>query len=212
MDQRVPLDVARMTEQEATGGGPLPYAEQKRKRGRRSWFRWTLNGIGWLSRAPADWTGWKTIQGGAATLGNFYQRTRGERKRDRRFKTTEDRVFDLAGTAFAYGITIEELERRLAVRRRQTATLAYALFCLACLFLLAWVWVALRTVTGGGRIVLLLQFLPFCALFYLMSFYQALLNFQIRTRRAAGWRDYLSTEERFLPRSYFHPASCSRRF
>jgi len=74
------------------------------------------------------------------------------------------------------------------------------MFGLACLFVLAWVCVALRVVSDGGRVALLLQFLPFCALFYLMSFYQALLNFQIRTGRAAGWREYLSTEEGFLPR------------
>jgi hypothetical protein len=200
MDQRTPLDVAPMAEQEAAGGRPSPDDELPRQRRRRSWFRRTLNGVGWLSQAPADWMAWKTIQGGAATLGRLYQRTRVERKRDRRFKTKADRVFDLAGTAFAYGITIEELERRLGVRRRQTATLSYGSFGLACLFLLAWVCVALRTVSGGGRIILLLQFLPFCALFYLMSFDQALLNFQIRTGRAAGWRDYLSTEEGFLPR------------
>ena len=107
---------------------------------------------------------------------------------------------DVADLGAGTGISTEELERRLAVRRRQTALLSYVLFLMACAFVLAWARVALRTVSGGGRVVLLLQFLPFCVLFYLMSFYQALINFQIRTGRTANWREYLTTEDGFLPR------------
>lgn len=109
-------------------------------------------------------------------------------------------MFDLVATAFAYGISVAELERRLAARRRQTAALAYTMFGVGCFFVVAWVYVALRVENSGGRVALLLQFLPFCLLFYLMAFYQALLNFQIRTGKTAGWREYLSTEEEFFPR------------
>lgn len=167
---------------------------------RRSRFRRLVGGIGWLFQSPAEWLGWRSISEGAGAVRRLYRGTRAGQKRDRRFKAQENYRFDLAGTAFAYGISIAELERRLALRRRQTALLSYVLFLMACAFVLAWVWVALRTAGGGGRVVLLLQFLPFCALFYLMSFYQALLNFQIRTGRAANWREYLATEAGFLPR------------
>jgi hypothetical protein len=44
-----------------------------------------------------------------------------------------------------------------------------------------------------------LEFLPFCALFYLLAFYNALLNFQMRIGRAASWREYLATSEPFWP-------------
>jgi len=168
--------------------------------GRRSRFRRVLGSVGWLFQSPAEWLGWRSISEGAGAVQRLYRGTNTGQKRDRRFKTQENYSFDLVGTALAYGISIEELERRLAVRRRQTALLSYALFLMACAFVLAWVWVALRTISSGGRFVLLLQFLPFCALFYLMSFYQALLNFQIRTGRAANWRQYLTTETGFLPR------------
>jgi hypothetical protein len=167
---------------------------------RRSRFRRALGGVGWLFQSPTEWLGWRSISKGAGAVGRLYRRTRASQKRDRRFKTQENYTFDLVGTAFAYGISTEELERRLAARRRQTALLSYVLFLMACAFVLAWVWVALRTVNGGGRVVLLLQFLPFCVLFYLMSFYQALINFQIRTARTANWREYLTTEDGFLPR------------
>jgi hypothetical protein len=203
MGEEERLDVRLRTEGEPDSGGP------PRDRGddqhdtsprRRSRFRRALGGIGWLFQSPAEWLGWRSISAGADAVGRLYRGTRAGQKRDRRFKTQESYIFDLVGTAFAYGISPEELERRLAARRRQTAILSYALFLMACGFVLAWACVALRTISGGGRVVLLLQFLPFCILFYLMSFYQALINFQIRTGRAANWREYLTTEDGFLPR------------
>lgn len=180
-------------------GSPRDRGHDSRPR-RRSGFRRALGGIGWLSQSPREWLGWRSISAGAGTVGRLYRGTRADRKRDRRFKTQENYAFDLAGTAFAYGISPEELERRLAVRRRQTAVSSYVLFAMACAFVLAWTCVALRTISDGGRVVLLLQFLPFCFLFYLMSFYQALINYQIRTGRTANWREYLTTEDGFLPR------------
>lgn len=200
MDRQIPLEGREPSRGLPEGGRIAPEGTANSGRKRRSWFRRTLGGVAWLSAAPVDWMGWRTISGGAALLGRLYQRTRASRRRDSRFKMGEGRAFDVAATAFAHGITQEELERRLGARRRQTATLAYGMFGLACMFVLAWVCVALRTASDGGRVVLLLEFLPFCLLFYLMSFYQALINFQIRTGRAAGWREYLSTDGGFLPR------------
>jgi hypothetical protein len=171
-------------------------ARRERFRG----LRRTARGVGWLFASPGEWFGLRSIRAGASSIGQTYQDIRRPRERDRRFRTYEDRSFDLTATAFSYGITVEELERRLAARQRQTAMLAYGLFGLGCFLLAAWLWVAVRTVTDGGRAVLLIQFLPFVALFLLMSFYQALINFQIRTGRAATWLDYIFTEKEFLPR------------
>ena len=163
-------------------------------------LRRSARGVGWFLASPAEWFGIKSIRAGASSISQTYDDIRKPRSRDRRFKTQDNRVFDMVGTAFAYGITIEELERRFAARRRQTALLAYGLFGLGCILVLAWVSVAVRTVSDGGRTVLLLQFLPFLALFYLLSFYQALLNFQIRMGRAASWLEYIFAEKEFLPR------------
>jgi hypothetical protein len=44
------------------------------------------------------------------------------------------------------------------------------------------------------------EFLPFLSLFLLVAFYNALLNFQIRMRRSASWREFLLTDDGFLPR------------
>jgi hypothetical protein len=99
-----------------------------------------------------------------------------------------------------HGISLFELERRLKVRRRQTARIAYATFALGCIFLTAWICEALLSPWTAMRVVLAVEFLPFCALFFLLAFYNALLNFQIRIGRTASWREYLSTKEPFLPR------------
>jgi hypothetical protein len=121
-------------------------------------------------------------------------------QRDPRFRASEDGGYDLEATAFFHGISLFELERRLKVRRRQTARIAYATFTLGCIFLTTWVYEALASPWTAMRVVLAFEFLPFCALFFLLAFYNALLNFQIRIGRTASWREYLATDEPFWPR------------
>jgi hypothetical protein len=198
MDGREVRDRVTAPPEEIEGSGNGSDAVGKKQR--FSFVRRSARGVGWLFASPSEWFGMRSIRAGASNIGQNYRDIRAPRTRDRRFKTQDNRYFDAAGTAFAYGITIEELERRLAARRRQTALLAYGLFGLGCVLFLAWVFVAIRTVSDGGRVILLLQFLPFCALFFLMSFYQALVNFQIRTGRSASWLEYIFAEKEFLPR------------
>jgi hypothetical protein len=167
---------------------------------RLSWFRKTLGGIGWLAATPADWLGARSVSRGASQVGRLWSTARGAAVRDRRFKVEDCGVFDLKATAFSYGISVAALEARLASRRSQTAILAYALFGLASMFLAAWLWSALSAPLRGSRLIVALEFLPFCGLFYLLAFYNALINFQIRMGRTAGWSAYLNTSERFFPR------------
>jgi len=65
---------------------------------------------------------------------------------------------------------------------------------------MAWVCEALSSPWTAARIALALEFFPFCALFFLLAFYHALLNFQIRIGCAASWREYLATSAPFWPR------------
>jgi hypothetical protein len=167
---------------------------------RRSPLRRMFRGIGWLSAGPVDWTGRRGISRGASFIRDLVVALRLGSWRDPRFRTSEDGGFDVEATAFLHGISVFELQRRLAVRRRQTARIAYATFALGCIFLTAWVCEALSSPWTAGRIVLALEFLPFCALFFLLAFYNALLNFQLRIGRAASWREHLATREPFCPR------------
>jgi hypothetical protein len=87
----------------------------------------------------------------------------------------------------------------LAARQRQTARIAYAALALGCLFLAGWIWHALSSPLTATRIASALYFLPFCAVCFLLAFYNALLNFQIRSGRLASWREYLRTPDDFWP-------------
>lgn len=169
-------------------------------RNRRSIIRKALDGVGWLGAAPVQWMGVQNIRRGASFIGDLSGRIRTNSERDSRFKTAELGVFDLQATAFSYGISVNELERRLLARRKQTALAAYLMGGLGLAFLLAWFAKVLITPTIGARLLLAFDFLPLCVLFGLVGFYQALLNFQVRVGRTAGWREYLTTEHGFWPR------------
>ncbi|MBW4025696.1 MAG: hypothetical protein HIU92_21730, partial [Proteobacteria bacterium] len=121
MDEQERLGVRLRTDDEPSEEGPPRDDADNSTPRRRSRFRRALGGVGWLFQSPAEWLGWRSISNGADAVGRLYRGTRTGQKRDRRFKTQENYTFDLVGTAFAYGISAEELERRLAVRRRQTA-------------------------------------------------------------------------------------------
>jgi hypothetical protein len=168
--------------------------------GRRSIFGKTIRGAGRLAATPFLWIGPQRIVRSASLIGELAGAIRTGSRRDPRFKTEEDGEFDQAATAFSYGMSVMELEVRLARRRRQTARIAYVTFALALLFLVAWIWRALSSPWTVTRIGSALEFLPFCVLFFLLAFYNALLNFQIRIRRAASWREYLTTDQPFWPR------------
>lgn len=169
-------------------------------RKRRSVFGRLFRGVGWLAAAPIDWIGVHRIARSAslirATVVSLRTRPRG----DTRFKTEENGDFDLKTTAFRYRLLIPELQARLSARRRQTKLIAYASVALAWAFLLAWVWQAMSAPLTPARIASALNFLPFCVLFFLVAFYNALLNYQIRTGRMACWREYLLTGKPFWPR------------
>ena len=120
--------------------------------------------------------------------------------RDPRFKTEDEGDFDLRATAFSMGMTAGQLDRRLADRRRQTAMMAYLLGALGLIAFAGWCFKVISTPMATGRLVLAVDFLPLCALFLLLGFYQALVNYQIRVGRTAGWKEYLTTDQEFWPR------------
>ena len=119
---------------------------------------------------------------------------------DRRLKTNEDGAIDLKATAFSYGISVAELECRLRLRQAQTRRAAYATFGLGSLSLLLWLVGALQMRMSSARFFSALEFLPFCALFLLLAFQSAWMNWQLRTRRLGSAGAFLRTTDPFLPR------------
>jgi hypothetical protein len=132
-------------------------------------------------------------------IGDLVPASRSDASAKEQVFVDEDRTFDLRATAFSRGMTESALLHRLDDRRRQTARIAYGTFTLACLFLIGWLHAALHSPLALSRIMLALDFLPFCALFFLIAFYNALINFQIRSGRRATWREYLLADCGFLP-------------
>lgn len=184
-----------------TGSDRFPDRPTAKAKGRRGLIRKFFGGIGWLLLTPIGWAGTKSIWRGTSLIGDLSRTIRAKQTSAReRVFVDDDRRLDLQATASSSGMSVPQLQERLAARRRQTALIAYAMFSLAWLFLIAWIRSALASPFTISRVMLALDFLPFCALFFLIAFYNALVNFQIRTGRRASWREYLASDERFLPR------------
>jgi hypothetical protein len=116
-----------------------------------------------------------------------------------RIKTYSDGQIDLMATAFLCGMTEHVLLRRFAARRAETARSAYALFMLGSVFLCLWIWEALHMPFRISRIISAIEFLPFCAVFFLFAFRNAWTNWQLRTMRMGSPGAYLRTIDSFLP-------------
>ena len=163
-------------------------------------FRRTYRGAKWLAASPVHWMGVKSIRQGASFIGDLSARARARPVRDPRFKTENEGDFDLRATAFSMGMTVGQLEQRLADRRRQTAMMSYLLGVLGLVAFAGWFIKVISTPMAAGRLLLAVNFLPLGVLFMLLGFYQALVNYQIRTGRTADWREYLMTDQGFWPR------------
>ena len=110
-----------------------------------------------------------------------------------------DQHLDMAATALSHGLSVASLKERVIQRRRQTTRMAYLAFAGAWLIFVWWLWQALTTPWSAGRMILGLEFIPFCAVFFLTAFKNAWQNWQLRTGRLGSAMDYLTTTEPFWP-------------
>ena len=181
-------------------------ADQRKPEGnpgfrKRSLIRRVMRPAGWFAGGLADWFGRKTVVTGAGLIGDAWKGARKTPQRDKRFKVDESGCFDLTATAFSFGISVEALERRLEQRRRVTCIFSYGGLFIALLSIIFWIHSALNQSFTLARAMMVWEFLPFICLSLLFAFHNAILNFQIRVRRCANWRQFLSTEkEAFFPR------------
>jgi len=178
---------------------PTPPDRQGGAGKRRSLFGKIFRGTGWLAASPVDWFGASRVRRSWSFIGAMAGIIRQGPVCDPKFKTEDAGEFDLRATAFSYGLSVHQLEARLQHRRRQTARIAMVTFVLAWAFFIGWIWQALSSPWTSLRLASALYFMPFCALFFLIAFYNALLNFQIRCGRLATWREYLATNDGFWP-------------
>jgi hypothetical protein len=155
-------------------------------------------GIKFIFGGPINALGVEHIAAGASVIGNLTDRIRWGPGRDSRVRVHADRALDLQTMAFNAGVSIAGIEMMLANRRRQTARAVLCYAAGAAGFLGLWLWQALST-PAYTRLPYVIVFLMICGLFCLSAFYNALVNWQIRTLRLGTWREFLSTEESWWP-------------
>jgi len=66
--------------------------------------------------------------------------------------------------------------------------------------ILAWLMRAATTPWTSGHLLPVIEYAPFCVIFFLVAFRSALQNYQIRTRRLATASEYLQTPDSFWPK------------
>ena len=145
------------------------------------------------------WAGSGAIRSSAWFIGESLKEVRAASRRDPRFRLFPDGEFDLEATTFLYGISHSEMERRLARRRRHSAYMAYVCAVLAVGSCAGWIGRVFGSPADAGTVMLTLNAIGFGVICVLGAFYQALINFQLRSRRAVGWKEYLMTERGFWP-------------
>jgi hypothetical protein len=97
------------------------------------------------------------------------------------------------------GVRAEELAVLLRRRRVETARATWLNLALAFFFLLLWAW-SLQSAPGGFTgLLLLLSGLGVCLLFLARAVVEARTNWQIRTGRMGSLREFLLTDETWLP-------------
>lgn len=142
------------------------------------------------------------IGSNARLIRQLFDQMRRGRQEDARFRShrTEDGRIDLPATAFTLGLTADTLERRIVDRRRKTARQAYGSFGLGCVFVVLWVANGLGGGLSGPRLIGAVEFTPFVAIFFLVAFKYAHINWQLRTGEMGSAADYLRSPAPFLPR------------
>ena len=180
-------------------GAPNPKHGGASATRKRSMFGRLWRGTRWVASGPFEAFPGAAITRNGRFIGRLLRLVRVGPQPDTRVHMQEDRSIDLTATAFAYGISIGELEARLARRRRETARAAYLSFGLGWLFFGLWVLRAATMPWTSAHVIPLFAFLPFCAIFFLLAFKSALQNFQVRTRTQATAGQYLATSEPFWP-------------
>jgi hypothetical protein len=151
------------------------------------------------ARAPFSAFPFDQIRQNARLITDLSRRLRPRPDPELRVFRTDAGRLDLQATAFDFGLSPQKLQARIASRRRQTARLAYASFILGCGFVVLWMYRAVTSDLGGPRFVNALQFIPFCAIFFLVALKNAHVNWQLRTGQFGSAGEYLRSPAPFWP-------------
>ena len=155
-------------------------------------------GLRFILRAPFGALGTEDIVRNAETISKLGAQIRRAPGPDTRIRTDDDRNLDVVAMAAGAGVNIAEILRLLGNRRRQTAHAVLYYLAGGFGFLGLWLFEAAR-LPVYARAAYVVGLLAICAAFFLSAFYNALINWQIRTLRLGSVREFLATEESWWP-------------
>jgi hypothetical protein len=136
----------------------------------------------------------------AAIRRDFHDLSAGGRAGASRMRLDETVVFDLDASSFLHGQRRAPFEDALIIRQRSTARNSWICLGLGALFFLGWLYRLMTMTWTANATLTALQFMPACAVFFLLAFRFGLENFQIRMRRRVTVIEYLSAPRGFWPR------------
>jgi len=154
--------------------------------------------LGFLLGGPIAAFGAKGVAEGARIIGTLAGTIKAGQQPDSRVRVDDERFLDLQATAFLAGTSPAGLEQMLANRRSQSSLATkYYLLGGVC-FLLFWFYEAL-VMPIYASLPYVLGLIALCSVFFLSAFHNALINWQIRTRRLGTAREFLNARETWWP-------------
>ena len=149
--------------------------------------------------APIACFGYRQIADNAELIGGLARTIRAGPGADPRVHLGSDRTLDVAAMAWEAQVPQAEIERQLGNRRRQTARSTLCYLAGATVFMVLGFYHAATTLPASPSLSYVAAMTAICCCFLALAFYNALVNWQVRTRRLGTAREFLHAEESWWP-------------
>ncbi len=156
-------------------------------------------GVRFVMSAPVACFGVKQIRENAGYIGDLVQMIRTGPVTDSRVRLSKGRSLDVLSIAWDARVSPSEIERQLDNRRKQSARSTLCYFTGAVLFLMVGFYHAAAALPAAPSLSYVVGMGAICSCFFLLAFYHALVNWQIRTRRLGTAREFLHADESWWP-------------
>jgi uncharacterized membrane protein (DUF485 family) len=177
----------------AIGYVPLPPEHDRDPRRGGLW-----RGLKFLLGAPIQALATEHIARSAGLIGDLANQIKAGPAPEARMRVDDGRNLDLVAMAIVAGVSLAEIHRLLANRRRQTARTVFFYLVGGVGFLALWLMEAAAT-PAYTSVAYVIGLLAICVAFFLSAFYNALINWQFRTLRLGTAREFLRAKESWWP-------------
>ncbi len=172
------------------------HQEGSQARPRRRSAIW--RGIKFMFGGPVEALQIGRIVEGAELIGELASRIKTGPPPEAHIYIDDHRTLDLEYMAAARHVSIDEIHRQLRNRRRQTARATICYLGGGFGFLVLWAFEAFLTPTYTG-LLYVVCLLGICSAMFLSAFYNAMVNWQIRTLRLGTVREFFRADESWWP-------------